>query len=134
VHFPFLVPERVREFLSKLHESPVRKYTFTRPPVPLPVVVAQSYAEVKGLLESREVFDSGVLRRLSDVVRGAELDIRLVSSWRIMLGIGSKADLLKHTGERSTYESRVDATVQGQHRKDCGGLDQVQVNVWERSR
>ena len=79
-HFPMLVPARVREFLTMLPESPVRKYTFTRPPVPLPVVVAQTYAEVKGLLESREVFDNGVCKRLGDVARGVELDIRLVGS------------------------------------------------------
>ena len=79
VHFPFLVPTRAQEFLSKPYESPVKKYTFTRPPMPPPVLVAKSYAEVKCLLETPEVFDDGIHRRMSDLTRGREFDIKFVS-------------------------------------------------------
>jgi hypothetical protein len=105
-HFPFLVPERVRKFLSKLHESPVKKYTFTRPPVPLPVMVVQDYAEVKRLLESREALDGGVLRRLSELVRNADLNVRLVRVMWACPEVWTEADH-SGAGKRSARESRL---------------------------
>ena len=52
--FPFVVPSTMRDYLAKLVDSPVQEYTFNRPPVALPVVVAKDYRSVSIVSKSGE--------------------------------------------------------------------------------
>ena len=78
-HFPFLVPGYIKEHLKKLPHSPVDKYTWMRPPVLKPLIVAKSYNAVSNILAARETFVSDYEIRLCKLTKGIALDCRLVS-------------------------------------------------------
>ena len=79
-HFPFMVPSAMRTFLAKLPESPVSKYTYARPGVAPPVEVVESFEAVRDVIKRRDVFESAADRRLWNLTKGVNIDIRLVCS------------------------------------------------------
>ncbi|KAI0302469.1 heme peroxidase [Russula brevipes] len=75
-HFPFLVPERMRNYARKLPGDVEPKYIWTRPPVPADTtVVATRYSDVLQLLSEPENFSSGVAERLGILTGGVHLNI-----------------------------------------------------------
>jgi linoleate 10R-lipoxygenase len=73
-HFPFLVPEKIREWLGELDESAVHKYTWTRPLVPQALAVIDTYHEVSQILDDTDKFVSEYNSRLSVLTNGITLD------------------------------------------------------------
>jgi hypothetical protein len=75
-HFPFLVPERMRNYAQKLPGDVEPKYIWTRPPVLADTtVVATSYSDVRQLFSEPEIFSSGVAERLGILTGGVHLNI-----------------------------------------------------------
>lgn len=78
-HFPFIVPPTMRNFLSKLVDSPVAKYTYARPGVAPPVEVVEGFETIRDVIKRKDVFESTADRRLLILTKGVKVDIRLVS-------------------------------------------------------
>lgn len=73
-HFPFLVPERMKDFAQELLDDVDLKYDWNRPTTPVgPTIVKSSYSEVQQLFSKPEIFSSGVARRLEILTGGVPL-------------------------------------------------------------
>ena len=81
-HFPFMVPDTMKGYLGKLPTDPVSKYTFTRPPAPLPVRIIGGYDAVTDVLASKQLFDDGSNKNLLGLTRGSKVDVQLVRGLR----------------------------------------------------
>ncbi|THH14008.1 hypothetical protein EW146_g6268 [Bondarzewia mesenterica] len=72
-HFPFMVPESMKEYAAKLNIAD--KYTWTKPALPVgPVVVAKSYKEVKQVVGDANTFGSDVALKFERLTRGVGVD------------------------------------------------------------
>ncbi|KAI9454114.1 heme peroxidase [Russula earlei] len=72
-HFPFLVPEKMREY-AQSHSGNV--YTWDRPAVPAgPTLPAKTYSDVQELLAQPGIFDTGVEDRLDILTGGVHPNI-----------------------------------------------------------
>lgn len=84
-HFPFMVPQTMKGYLSKLVDNPVSKYTFTRPPAPQPVKVIQDFNSVQDVLQRKDLFDDGYDKKLMKLTKGAKVDVQLVSNFMLRI-------------------------------------------------
>ena len=57
----------MRDYVSKLVDSPVQEYTFNRPPVALPVVVAKDYRSVSSISSPSAEFISRPREKLESL-------------------------------------------------------------------
>jgi linoleate 10R-lipoxygenase len=79
-HFPFLVPEKMREAAHDHSSNVESKYEWNRPPVPVgPTIPATKYSDVQQLLSNPAIFHSGVAERLDILTGGVHLNIAPVS-------------------------------------------------------
>lgn len=70
-HFPFLVPnEAFQAHMTGLPNNNVKKYTWTRPPVPKGSVTVESYELVKEVVGQPSKYLSGYAGRVSLLTRG----------------------------------------------------------------
>lgn len=64
-HFPFLIPERMREAAREHHGDMEDKYYWDRPRVPAgPTVIVKRYSDIQELFAKPTVFTSGAEQRL----------------------------------------------------------------------
>jgi hypothetical protein len=75
-HFPFLVPKRMKEYTTELHDNIVSEYDWRRPDVSATAtLVAEGYSDVKQILAEPGIFKSGVSERLERLTLGVQLNI-----------------------------------------------------------
>ncbi|KAI0290112.1 heme peroxidase [Multifurca ochricompacta] len=74
-HFPFLIPNKMRDF-TKEHSGDIeRKYNWHRPHLPVgPTAVAKTYSEVQRLFKEPWVYASNVAQRLDVLTGGVRLN------------------------------------------------------------
>ena len=81
-HFPFYVPEFIKEALTKLDnpDISVEKYNWSRPEKLAPIVAVDSYDKVSKVLTDPKNFVSEQEPRLSELTDDVLLDHGLVSA------------------------------------------------------
>jgi linoleate 10R-lipoxygenase len=79
-HFPFLVPEKMKNWVDK---SSVDKYTWARPAVPQTLARVDTYHEVAQVLNDSDKFVSEYNNRLFTVTKGIKFDRASVISFRL---------------------------------------------------
>lgn len=93
-HFPFLVPDKFKDRLRKIHDIPFDDYTWTRPVPPQRVIVVSSYEDVSQVIVDKDTFRPLYDEKISNITDNVILYKQIVCSILLSVFLLSLVDLL----------------------------------------